>query len=200
MAETVVHVTNLEQWKSILDLLFRLGYSWNTGGKEQHREYFNSGSRYLFLTNENKILKSQSDDGETYIEYSEFMAQQKEDNKMAMVYEVSQQVFDKLQMIKDHAGMSLIEAIAFNSQFIQSLKIGNKAILRYLSDDPEIEFKVKEPLYRLWRVDDDGDKVYMSINYVGTPGSSFHKVNAFTAPLEEIKKWQTPAWDIEIAD
>lgn len=72
-----------------------------------------------------------------------------------------------------------------------------KLLLRYLGGDTSIEFKVKETLYRLWRIDDEDDKVYMRINTFGTPDSSINKSNAFTAPLEEIKKWQTPAWDIE---
>ncbi len=31
MAETVVHVTTLKQWKSVLDVWFRQGYSWYGG-------------------------------------------------------------------------------------------------------------------------------------------------------------------------
>ncbi|WP_273713129.1 hypothetical protein [Leuconostoc mesenteroides] len=103
-------------------------------------------------------------------------------------------------MIKAHEGTSLIGAIAEHAQFIKSIKIGNKAILRYLADDPAIDFKVKEQLYRLWRIDDWNDRTYMRINGFGTPDWTPHKDEAFTAPLEEIKKWQTPAWDIEKAD
>ena len=130
------------------------------------------------------------------IEYSEFMAQQKEDNKMATVYEVSQLVFDKLQRIRAHEGTSLIGSITWNAQFIQSIKVGNKAIFRYLADDPAIEFKVKQQLYRLWRIDDDGDTVYMQFSH-GTPSWTSTPGWAFTAPLEEIKRWQTPAWSRE---
>lgn len=198
MTETVVHVTTLEQWKSVLDVWFEQGYEWNSGDKEYLEQYFRNGNRYLSLDHDNNILKSKLE-RDDIIEYSEFMAQQKEDNKMATVYEVSQPVFDKLQMIKAHEGMSLIEAITFNAQFIKSIAVGNKAIIRYLSDDPAIEFKVKEQLYRLWRIDDSGDTVYMKFSY-GTPDWAMIKENAFTAPLEEIKKWQTPAWDIEKAD
>lgn len=70
-----------------------------------------------------------------------------------------------------------------------------KALLRYLGGDTSIKFKVKEQLYRLWRIDDDGDTVYMHF-HLGTPdwGAA---TDAFTAPLEEIKKWKTPAWEIE---
>lgn len=71
-----------------------------------------------------------------------------------------------------------------------------KEILRYLGGDETIEFKVKETLYRLWRIDDDGDKVYMMFGF-GTPTYTTNEDRAFTAPLEEIKKWKTPAWEIE---
>ncbi|MFL2051983.1 hypothetical protein ACEN35_03100 [Leuconostoc mesenteroides] len=197
MTETVVHVTTLEQWKSVLDVWFKQGYMWASGDKEYHEGYFDYGERKLLLTVDNDI--QMASDYAPYIEYSEFISQQKEDNKMATVYEVSQSVFDKLQMIKAHGGSSLIGAITFNAQFIKSIEVVNKAILRYLADDPAIEFKVKEQLYRLWRIDDVGDEVYMRINGFGTPdwgGTS----DAFIAPLEEIKKWKTPAWDIEKAD
>ena len=77
----------------------------------------------------------------------------------------------------------------------------DRPLLRYLGGDETIEFKVKkEPLYRLCRVDDDGDTVYMIINGWGTPSFSGYKDNAFTAPLEEIEKWANPAWEIEKAD
>ncbi|MFT8544562.1 MAG: hypothetical protein ABF768_08120 [Leuconostoc falkenbergense] len=69
----------------------------------------------------------------------------------------------------------------------------------YLSGVNQIELKVRETLYRLSRVDDVGDKVYMEFT-CGTPDWDCVKDNAFTAPLEEIKKWKTPAWNIEKAD
>ncbi|MCM6831247.1 hypothetical protein [Leuconostoc mesenteroides] len=195
MTKTVVHVTTLEQWKTVLDVWFKQGYIWFDGDKGYLEDIFKNGGRYLFLYD--YITWSASNyNYEPFIEYSEFMAQQKEDNKMAMVYEVSQSVFDELQRIKAHEGISLIGAITLNAQLIKSIEIGNKAILRYLADDPSIEFKVKEQLYRLSRIDDAGDKVYMRINGFGTPdwgGTS----DAFTATREEIPRWTNPAWEIE---
>ncbi|MCT3044350.1 hypothetical protein EFN38_05105 [Leuconostoc mesenteroides] len=198
MTKTVVHVTTLEQWKSVLDVWFKQGYEWPFGNKEYRENLFEDGGRFLFL--DNYIAYNMSNpDSKPYIEYSEFMKeQQKEDNKKAMVFGVSQSEFDELQEIKAHEGTTLIEAIASNAQFIESIEVGNKAIIRYLADDPAIEFKVKEPLYRLWRIDDDGDTVYMNFSY-GTPDWG-DAANAFTAPLEEIKKWQTPAWSLEKVD
>lgn len=116
-----------------------------------------------------------------------------------MVYEVSQSVFDELQRIKTHEGMSLIESIVGHAPFIKFIEVGNKAILRYLADDPAIEFKVKEQLYRLWRIDEGGDTVYMHFIY-GTPDWTMNKDAAFTAPLEVIREWQTPAWSMEKVD
>lgn len=203
MAETVVHVTTIEEWKSVLDLLFRLGYSWNTEGKEYHREYFNSGSRYLFLTNENRILKSQSNDGEPYIEYSEFMAQQEEDNKMETYY-VTQEQLNLIEKAKrkPYPLTNITSRVNlqkdFDEMFFETTEL-QKAILRYLGGDETIEFKLKEQLYRLWAIDRDGEKTYFD-NYSLHAPATDDKYSAFTAPLEEIKKWQTPAWDIEIAD
>lgn len=199
MSETVVHVTTLEQWKAVLDVWFKQGYSWYSGDQKYHKSYFKGGIRELLLDNDNDILTLMTPATREPISYKEFMAQQKEDNKMATVYEVSQPVFDELQRIKAHEGISLIGEITLSSQFIKSIEIGNKAILRYLSDDPAIEFKVKEQLYRLWRIDDSGDTVYMKFSY-GTPDWTMDEDRAFTAPLQEIEKWQTPAWEIEKAD
>ena len=92
----------------------------------------------------------------------------------------------------------------YGSNKYQPLAVANKLsskeekmLLRYLGGDTSIEFKVKEQLYRLWRIDSCGDKVYMIINSFGTPDSSVHKNKAFTAPLEEIKKHKTILWEIE---
>ncbi len=68
----------------------------------------------------------------------------------------------------------------------------------YLSGDNQIEFKVKEPLYRLWAIDEYGEKVYFkqSHGFWTAPATQISE-DIFTAPLEEIKKWKTPAWKIE---
>ena len=200
MTETVVHVTTLEQWKSVLDVWFKQDYEWVSRNKNYNDSIFEDGGRFLNL--DYYITYSRTNpDSKPFIEYSEFMSQQKEDNKMAMVYEVSQSVFDELQRIKDHEGTSLIGAIAVNTKYIKSIEVGNKAIIRYLADDPAIEFKAKEPLYRLWATDQYGDKVYFKKgrNIWSAHVTEFTS-NVFEAPLEEIKKWQTPDWKIEKVD
>ncbi|WP_370928749.1 hypothetical protein AB3363_02210 [Leuconostoc mesenteroides] len=197
MTGTVVHVTTLEQWKSVLDVWFEQGHKWYSGDKEYLEQYFRNGDRYLLLDDDNNILKPTPGQRD-YIEYSEFMAQQKEDEKMTTIYEVSQSVFDELQRIKAHEGTSLIGAIVANAKFIKSIEIGNKAILRCLADDPAIEFKVKEQLYRLYLVDVLGQRNYFTIsNATALPDRTVVKEKAFVETLEEIKKWQTPAWEIE---
>lgn len=71
-------------------------------------------------------------------------------------------------------------------------------ILRYIGGDESIEFKVKEQLYLLHRLDKKNREVYFYIqDTTGNPQHSFYRNDAFTAPLEEIKKWKTPAWEIE---
>ncbi|WP_223319002.1 hypothetical protein [Leuconostoc mesenteroides] len=143
MAKTLVHITTFEQWKSVLDVWFKQGYKWRSGEQEYAESRFERGGKFLYL-GDYIAYGTANYDSEHFIEYSEFMAQQKENNKMAMVYEVSQSVFDKLQMIKAHEGTSLIGAISAHAPFIKFIEVGNKAILRYLADDPAIEFKVKE--------------------------------------------------------
>lgn len=69
-----------------------------------------------------------------------------------------------------------------------------EAVLRYLGGDETIEFKVKAKMYCLWRIDGFGEIVYMNFSHSGTPASTTNENNAFTAPLEEIKKWKNPAW------
>lgn len=118
-------------------------------------------------------------------------------------YYVTQEQLDLIQGLKERKYP--LNVLFVESNRYQNIKTGlnthgEKALLRYLGGDETIEFKVKDQLYRLWRIDDDGDKVYMVFGVAGTPTYSNNEDNAFTAPLEEIKKWQTPAWEIEKAD
>lgn len=87
----------------------------------------------------------------------------------------------------------------FDEMYFKTTEL-QKAILRYLGGDETIEFKVKEQLYRLWRIDEGRELVYMTFGSAGTPTYTIFEDSAFTATLEEIKKWKTPAWDIEKAD
>ena len=211
MIETVVHVTTLDQWKSVLDVWFKQGYEWR-GGRRGYQIYFfeNHLGRHLKLGRNHEISYWSLDGcNESFIEYADFMAQKKEDNKMETHY-VTQEQFDLIDRLNDECYPLLALAMntfAYGSDFEEKFDpnilftdefIVNSAVslTKYLGGDETVEFKVKEPLYRLWRIDDDGDKVYMRFSY-GTPGWAMSEENAFKAPLEEIKKWQTPAWEIE---
>ncbi|MCT3077398.1 hypothetical protein [Leuconostoc citreum] len=202
MTETVVHVKTIEQWNSVLDVWFEQGYYWNLemNKKDFKKSRFNLGSRQLGLNvwgnDEISYWSSNNYNGDNLIEYADFMAQQE---KKVTTYEVTQEQFDLIEQIKKAKTMSLMRGISEHFSSLENIPVGNKAILRYIGGDETIEFKVKEQLYRLWRVDTDGDRVYMKFNY-GTPAYISNKDFAFTAPLEEIKKWKTPAWEIEKAD
>lgn len=118
-------------------------------------------------------------------------------------YYVTKEQFDLLKIVKEvRFPLTALLTASENvkKDFEKNDFTQEKAVLRYIGGDKTIEFKVKEQLYRLWRIDSRFDKVYMRINSFGTPDNSVHKNRAFTAPLEEIKKWQTPAWKIEEVD
>lgn len=200
MTETVVHVTTLEQWKSVLDVWFKQGYKWNFGSKSYHEEYFERGQRFIRLISNGHILQGIFNHTFKPVEYSEFMAQQKEDNKMETYY-VTQEQLDLIESAKDLnyplTGITAPENL--QKEFDKTHFDNEKEILRYLGGDETIEFKVKEQLYRLWRIDEGGDTVYMHFIY-GTPDWTMNKDAAFTAPLEVIREWQTPAWSMEKVD
>ena len=131
------------------------------------------------------------------------MSQQKEGNKMETYY-VTQEQLDAIKELNDSPWPTNRLLVNSDEHIIDLFYTFNeskdKALLRYLGGDETIEFKVKETLYRLWRIDAGADKVYMSFNSLGTPSSSIHESDAFTAPLEEIKKHRTVSWYIEEAD
>lgn len=141
MTETVVHVTTLEQWKSVLDVWFNKGFSWYSGLKNYNEKYFSKGSRYLLLDEDNDILKPIPGRLD-YIEYADFMAQQ--DKEMTKeTYYVTQEQLDFLNEIYEEL-YSLDELLnrhreAKNLFDDFSIPEG-KAVLRYLGGDPSIEF------------------------------------------------------------
>lgn len=197
--EKVVHVTTSEQWKSVLDVWFKQGYAWPGGDQEYSVNIFLNGGRFLFLDDFITYSFSNSD-SKPFIEYKEFMEEQKEDNKMETYY-VTQ---GKLNVIEKLKSMSFPLYQLLNEDEFHSLSRSlddntEKALLRYIGGDETVEFKVKEILYRLQRVDLANDIVYMKVDNSGNPSWTYNQDNAFKAPLEEIKKWQTPAWEIEEA-
>lgn len=199
MTETVVHVTTLEQWKSVLDVWFKQGYSWPETGQSYNKEYFERGKRELLLDNDNDILVPTLIKREAIL-YADFMAQQKEGNKMETYY-VTQDKLCLIENLKDKSFplYKLTHSERYKEVGSEFDGKQEKALLRYLGGDETIEFTVKEPLYRLWRINAEGKRVYMKFLH-GTPDWTHWEYDAFTAPLDEITKWKTPAWEIEKAD
>jgi len=202
MTETVVHVKTIEEWKSVLDVWFNQGYTWKHFYKWDYLEnVFSGSSHYLHL--DDYISQTPVIYGNNQpIEYSEFMAQQKEENNMETYY-VTQEQLNCIEDFKD-SPWPMNRLLVNSDEHIVNLfytfnESKDKAFLRYLGGDTSIEFKVKEQLYRLLRIDDDGDTVYMHFHH-GTPSWTTINKNAFTAPLKEIIRWQTPAWRLEEVD
>lgn len=200
MTETVVHVTTLEQWKSVLYVWFKQGNMWLDGGKGYSEDTFERGGRYLFLGG--RITWSVSKpSSKPYIEYSEFMAQRKENNKMATYY-VTKEQLDLIEELKSN-GLPFYHLVNSIGEDVEDLSKNisdelERPILRYLGGDKTVEFKVKEQLYRLYLVDVLGQRNYFTIsNATALPDRTVVKEKAFVETLEEIKKWQTPAWEIE---
>jgi len=202
MTETVVHVKTIEEWKSVLDVWFNQGYTWKHFYKWDYLEnVFSGSSHYLHL--DDYISQTPVIYGNNQpTEYSEFMAQQKEENNMETYY-VTQEQLNCIEDFKD-SPWPMNRLLVNSDEHIVNLfytfnESKDKAFLRYLGGDTSIEFKVKEQLYRLLRIDDDGDTVYMHFHH-GTPSWTTINKNAFTAPLKEIIRWQTPAWRLEEVD
>lgn len=70
-------------------------------------------------------------------------------------------------------------------------------IIRYIGGDPTVKFEVKEKHYLLSRIDNAGNVAYFKFSSIGNPIWDSNKNNAFTAPLDTIREWQTPAWKME---
>lgn len=114
-------------------------------------------------------------------------------------YYVTQEQLDLLKKIKEvrFPLTALLTASAnVKKDFEKNDFTQEKAVLRYIGGDKTIEFKVKDTLYWLWRIDKDGEIVYMKFSH-GTPDWTTDENYAFTATREEIEKWKTPAWSIK---
>ncbi|MCI1689123.1 MAG: hypothetical protein LKI50_01905 [Leuconostoc mesenteroides] len=116
-------------------------------------------------------------------------------------YYVTQEQLDFIQELKER--VFPLNVLFTESNRYQNIKAGlssqeEKELLRYLGGDTSIKFKVKEQLYRLYLVDVLGQRNYFTIsNATALPDRTVVKEKAFVETLEEIKKWKTPAWEIE---
>ena len=197
--ELVVNINSFQQWKDVLNVWFEKGYEWLAEDDEYREKYFINGSTQLALNindmNDITCFKNNDYTGGNVVTYEEFM------QKQTKTYYVTQEQLDFIEELKDR--VFPLSVIFTESNRYKKINVNNtssqyeKALLRYLGGDETIEFKFKEQLQRLCRIDDSGNRVYMKINGLGTPDWTMGEDYAFTAPLEEIKKWQTPAWEIE---
>ena len=202
MTETVVHVTTLEEWKSVLDVWFEQGYEWFSSGNTYAEKIFkqNSANQLGLVDYGFKYIVcwiNNDYDGDNLIEYKQFMEeQQKEDNKMETYY-VTQEQLDLVEELKSlPAPLVAIMNKKYGFETLYNeLPLTDIEWFSYLSGDNKIELK-KEQLYRLWRVNNAENKTYMDFN-LGTPGWTLYEEYAFTAPLEEIEKHKTISWEIE---
>lgn len=202
MIETVVHVTTLDQWKSVLDVWFAQGYEWFIS-KGYREDYFRNGIRQLRLNHIDKIIYSGSNlySEDDCIEYADFMAQQ-EKTMAKETYYVTQEQLDLIEELKTKLKplSALLTGFSGGWRKLDKVHIDlQKQVLRYIGGDTSVVFKVKEQLYRLRLIDENGSRAYMK--FIGVvPDWTFYKNEAFTATREEIEKWKTPAWEIEEAD
>lgn len=116
------------------------------------------------------------------------------------VYYVTQEQFDLIDRIyqKDYPFDSILYNADKLTKFVNKLSEDkDKALLRYLGGDDSVIFKVKEKLYHLVGVDGWGYKVYFTNNYGVTSPATKNPLAAMELPLNEIKKWATPDWEIE---
>lgn len=200
MTETLVHVTSLAQWKSVLDIWFKQGYAWIDGTKEYVGRIFENGGRFLSLVDD--ITYSFSVDNPSarpFMEYDEFIVRQREGNKMKTYYVTREQLdlIEELKSLPNPLVAIMQKKYGMETIYNELPAVSDREWLRYLGGDETIEFKVKETLYRLWRIDKEHDKVYMWLTPAGNPDWTINEDLAFTAPLEEIKKHKTISWEIE---
>ena len=141
MTETVVHVTTLEQWKSVLDVWFKQGYSWTFPNDKYNTFLFDKGARFLFL-DDYVTYSNNNYHNKPFIEYSEFIYQQKEDNKMTTYYVTQEQsaLIEGLRYFK-YPLNALLKNLAKYSALNANLSgQEERALLRYLGGDETIEF------------------------------------------------------------
>lgn len=123
---------------------------------------------------------------------------------MTQVYQVTQDQFNLIKVLKD-LELPFYYVSGNSRSDIHRLSIGipddfEKPLLRYIGGDPTVKFEVKEKHYLLSRIDNVGDIVYFKFSNKGNPIWDSNKNNAFTAPLDTIREWQTPAWEIVEVD
>ena len=203
-----VQVKNYKEWKDVLAYWFSKGFNWI--GEYREKEYrldlfdmfpFSSvlvlDGNNEYITHDRFYPDIQNSGKLTFFTYEEFMTKYVQSSDIF----VSEYEYDLLEFVKEHHGTSLMQSIHDNYAELQNIDVGKKKILRYLGGDSSIELKIKDPQYRLYLIDKDGERVYFRLGE--NSNIPFHTSNPKKALVdieENIKEWKTPAWSIERAD
>lgn len=203
-SEMVVHVNNLDEYRTVLKKWFKKGYDWysNTDGKQKlHEEYFVSDVRlekYLLLDGNNiRMSLGKSVETTNAMSFKEFM-----DKKSGKVtYEVSDEQMAFLYKARENkypATYLICDSEKYRAMFsgYEYTEVFERDLLKYVSGDDDVVFKVKEPLYFLKGKDSDGDTVYFKLN-IGAPTYAYEESDALKAPHDEIVLWENPFWKVE---
>lgn len=201
--ETVVRVDTLKEYRAVLEKWFSKGYIWDKGYGEKYlnESYFTyGGARYLIL--EGNVI-SYSDG--TYVEnhklkvitFNEFVAKERgkvtyevSEEQMAFLHRARENQYPATYLVwgsKEYKG--LFSGYEYTEEFERDL-------LKYVSGDENVVFKLNNPLYWLKGKDRDGDTVYFTLDGFA-PTYVYVESDAFKAPRDEIVRWDNPFWSIE---
>lgn len=205
--ETVVRVDTLKEYRAVLEKWFKKGYDWLNPKrkKETHEKYFTDlGARYLVLVLQgDSYITSGVANGRTTkaMSFKEFMANERgkvttyevSAEQLAFIKEARENPYPATYLVwgdKEYKG--LFSGYEYTEEFERDL-------LKYVSGDENVVFKVKNPdtLYLLKGKDSDGDTVYFRLNVFDIPTYAYDESDAFKAPHDEILRWDNPFWNIE---
>lgn len=218
----VVHVETLSEYLSVLDRWFDKGYDWwdiSTSEHDLHPGYFNHGGvRYLTLNDgiiscaveEVYMKKGKS------MSFKEFLAKEGEttyspisigvipEREQEVTHEVSEEQLAFLHRARENQYPATY--LIWFSEKYRALFSGyeytdefERDLLKYVSGDENVVFKVKnpDPLYLLKGKDSDGDTVYFRLNVFDIPTYAYEESDAFKAPHDEIMRWENSFWKVE---
>lgn len=223
--DKVVHVETLSEYLSVLDRWFDKGYDWwdiSTSEHDPHPGYFNhDGVRYLTL--DDGIISCSVEEVYTKtgksMSFKEFLAREGvvtyspisiggiPEREQEVTYEVSEEQMAFLHKARENkypATYLICDAEKYRALFsgYEYTEEFERDLLKYVSGDENVVFKVKGPLYLLKGKDRDGDTVYFRLNTLDAPTYVYedYKSDAFKASHDEIVRWETPFWKAEPVD
>lgn len=208
-SEMVVHVNNLDEYRTVLKKWFKKGYGWynNIDGKQKlHEEYFVSEvslERYLLLDGNNiRMFLGKSVETTNAMSFKEFMDKESDTVKtykvsaeqLAFIKEAREREYPATYLVWGYKEYKdLFSGYEYTEEFERDL-------LKYVAGDDSMVFQLNEPLYMLKGKDSDGDTVYFTLDGVGAPTYVYEESDAFKAPHDEIMHWENPFWKVELVD